>query len=227
MKPNWELLNQIRDAVWAFVVEHQSYFLGLLAGLAAAWFAAWKARRTWRRRAFLSRVNFSVNYIDGGVLRFRTLRESDLDTILLKNEHGKNLVLRAAHATTLSRPFLDLPPEESWLVLNSVLNELSEQFATGFLAASIGAPTRVARYVFGLTCEKDPDVRVNKIRVMLITESLLEKLPQLNELNFERPNHRVRLETLKRMRDIYHNEKRKHLLMAVDLAVPVPPAVER
>ena len=103
-----------------------------LVALAAAVFAWWRARLAWKKRRFLHRVNFSLNYVQDNALRFRTLRESDIHDVLLNNDHAVDLVTKAAARTTLDEPVLELPREEAWVVLNSVLNELSEQFAEGF-----------------------------------------------------------------------------------------------
>ena len=200
-----------------FARAHLSSIIGGLVALAAALFAWWRARREWKRRQFLHRINFSLNYVEANTLRFRTLRESDIHEVLLNNDHAADLVAKAAARTTLDEPFLDLPRNEAWIVLNSVLNELSEQFAAGFLAASMGLPTHGERYVIGLTCEKDPDVRINKIRVMIIAETLLQRIEGLAGLKFEREHHQIRLKTLARMAQLYRNEKRKHLLLVVEL----------
>jgi len=102
-----------------------------------------------------------------------------------------------------------------------VLNELSEQFAAGFLAMSMGLPTRSEQFVLGLTCEKDPDVRINKIRVMIAAESLLKSVGQLDGIEFEREHHCIRLKTLVAMAQIYQDEKRRHLLLGVELRLPI------
>ena len=104
-------------------------------------------------------------------------------------------------------------------MLNSVLNEISEQFAEGFLAVAAGLPTRTTTFLFGITCEKDLDVRVNKIRVMIIERALLEKIDELVEIEFESPNHHVRLDTLKTMREVYLDRNRRDQLGRVDLVI--------
>ncbi len=200
----------------------KAYWEFLTAGitLLIALAAIWQSRRAWNRREFLTRVNFGVNYVENDTLKIRTFREADIREILLNNPHGKRLVMRAARQTTLERPFIEMPVQDAWLVLNAVLNEISEQFAAGLLAASMGAPVRSAWYVFGLTCEKDPNVRINKIRVMIVEEELLERVGCLAKLQFERPRHDVRLETLKTMLAIRQDEHRRHNLMRVELALP-------
>lgn len=179
----------------------------------------WKSRSTWKARDFMTRVNFSLNYVEDNTLKIRTLREADIRHILLGNQHGRKVVLGCAKRTSLEKPFLQLPKKDAWIVLNSILNEISEQFAEGFLAASMGAPVRTATYVFGVTCERDSNVRMNKIRVMIIEKSLLEKIDALGELRFEQKHHHVRHATLKRMREIYGSPQRDRSLLELELPV--------
>jgi len=185
----------------------------------------WKSRAMWKARDFMTRVNFSLNYVEGNTLKIRTLRESDIRHVLLGNQHGRKLVLRCARRTSRAKPFLQLPKRDAWIVLNSILNEISEQFAEGFLAASMGAPVQSATYVFGITCERDSNVRMNKIRVMIIEKSLLEKIDTLGELRFEQKHHHVRQATLKRMREIYGSTERGRSLLELEL--PIHPGYAR
>ncbi len=193
--------------------------LALLATMSLVILTYWKARSGWKSRSFLERVNFSLNYVEENTLRLRTLQERNIDDVLLNNGHGRRMVLKAAAHTTLQRPFLELPEKEGWIVLNSILNEISEQFADGFLALSAGFPARTTRFIFGITCEKDSDVRINKIRVMIIEQSLLERIDGLVEIEFESPAHHVRLDTLKTMRKIHLDKNRNNQLGRVDLVI--------
>ena len=191
-----------------------------LATLCIVLLTYWRARSVWTARDFMSRVNFSLNYVDAGTLKIRTLRETDIDRILLGNKHGERVVLRAARRTTTEEPFLRLRRPDSWLVLNSVLNEISGRFSEGFLAASMGLPTRAATYVFAITCEKHRDVRMNKIRVMLVEKSLLVGIDKLEDLQFESDSHHVRHETLKTMRQLYLTPEHRHAFMEIEIVVP-------
>jgi hypothetical protein len=168
----------------------------------------------------MTRVNFSLNYVEANKLKIRTLRETDVDRILLGNRHGKRVVLRAARRTTADQPFLRLPKTDSWIVLNSVLNELSEEFAGGFLAASMGIPTKAATFVFAITCEKHRDVRMNKIRVMVVEKSLLLEIDKFAEVQFERDSHHVRHQTLKMMRELYLSPEDRHAVLEMEIVVP-------
>ncbi len=180
----------------------------------------WKARSVWKARDFMTRVNFSLNYVDANKLKIRTLRETEIDRILLGNRHGRRVVLRAARRTTEEQPFLRLPKTDSWVVLNSVLNELSEEFAEGFLAASMGIATKAATFVFAITCEKHRDVRMNKIRVMVVEKSLLFEIDKLSDVEFERDSHHVRYQTLKTMRELYLAPEDQRAVMEMEIRVP-------
>jgi hypothetical protein len=197
-----------------------SVLVASLMALAAGAWAWWRARRAWNLRQFLHRVNFSLNYVEGKKLRFRTLQETDLSQVLLNNRHAVGLVLQAAGRATLEQPILELPKQEAWVVLNSVLNEMSEQFAAGFLAKSMGLSTHSERYIFALTCEKDPDMRINKVRVMIVTESLLGRIEGLADLEFEAEHHHIRRKTLAKMAAMHRDAARKHNLLTVELTLP-------
>ena len=62
---------------------HLPSILGGLFAVAAAIFGWWRARRAWKNRQFLHRVNFSLNYVRDKGLKFRTLRESDIHEVFL------------------------------------------------------------------------------------------------------------------------------------------------
>ncbi len=224
MQLDMNLVNNLIDTGGRLLREHWTSILGTAVAILAGLVAWWRTRAAWLRREFLHRVNFSLNYVEGNVLRFRTLQESDLREVLLNNSHAVGLVTKAVGKTTLEDPILHLPDREAWVILNSVLNELSEQFAAGFLAKSMGLPTRSERYVLALTCEKDPDVRINKVRVMIVAESLLRQIDGLADLEFELEHHRIRRKTLSKMSQALGDPKQKHNLITVELAIchPVP-----
>lgn len=193
--------------------------IAAVATLCLVLLTSWKARSVWKARDFMTRVNFSLNYVHGNKLKIRTLRETEIDRILLGNTHGRRVVLRAARKTTAEEPVLRLPKTDAWIVLNSVLNELSEEFAEGFLAAAMDIPTKAATFVFAITCEKHHDVRMNKIRVMVVEKSLLLDIDKLAEVEFERDAHHVRYQTLKTMRELYLAPESRHAVMEMEIRV--------
>jgi hypothetical protein len=182
--------------------------------------AYFRARYLWRRRQFLTRINFSLNFYEDGTLRFRTVRENDLAHALLENAHAIRLLLRTARSKRPG-PFLLFNREEAWTILNTLLNELSALFAEGFVAKSMGLPTRSEWYTIGLTCEKSDVLKTTKIRVMIIPKRLLMDLDKFDAatVKFEQPHHHIRLDTLKEMRRIALDDTLKHNLMDMEVTV--------
>lgn len=183
--------------------------------------AYFRARYLWRRRMFLTRLNFSLNFIEDGTLRFRTLRENDLAHVLLNNAHAIRLLMKAARARRPGAFLLFKDREEAWTILNTLLNELSAQFSEGYLARCMGLPTRSDWYTMGLTCEKHDVLKTTKIRLMIIPRNLLMEIDKYEgtALGFEAPHHHIRLDTLKEMREIALDPNRKHNLMDVEISV--------
>lgn len=158
------------------------------------WYARWRARRDWKRREFFNRINISLNSIEDGVLKIRTLLEDPIDEVFL-NLAAADLVRKAAQHAEPGRPVLPLPKGERWFVHNEVLNQLAELFAAGQLRHDLGIPTRSATYVIALTCEKAGAMRTYKVRAMMMRKDALLSLP-VEPPRFERPTHSTRFETL-------------------------------
>ncbi|MEX0717889.1 MAG: hypothetical protein WD066_14945 [Planctomycetaceae bacterium] len=212
---------QLGGLLGDLVTEHWLKLIWIPIAAVAGWFLKrWKDGRAWRKRHFLQRVNCSLNLLDGDTLRIRTFFEMPLRDILLGNETAMRRVLAAAQRTSKENPFLALPEAESWHVLNAVLNEISERCALGTLAADMGLPVRRAPYVFGLTCERDDDVKVRKLRIMLVRSELIERIrgKKAAAAKFESPSHHVRWRTLQTMAT--HRDRLQ--LMPIELALPLP-----
>jgi hypothetical protein len=203
-----ELLRNIEAVPWGEIL--RGHLAAFLVGIVCTWLAQRAARAAFTRRDFLYRVNFSLNYVENNELRIRTLKESDVDQIILDNPHGRNVILKAARNARRAdqAPFLDLPEDCGWLVLNAILNEISEEFPAGHLAKSMGLPARSCWYVFGATCEWDDDVKMRKIRVMIVAEELLKTIDGFPLLKFQHPWHHVRFRTLLKMRELYQADQR-------------------
>jgi hypothetical protein len=63
-------------------------------------------------------------------------------------------------------------------------------------------------------------VRINKIRVMLITAGMLDQVEAATKVTFERDHHHIRLKTLKKMAQFRRDKNREHNLLEVELALP-------
>lgn len=206
--------------VWKTItVEVQQHLLKIVVGfvlMAVGWFIGHRrARANWQKREFYDRLNFSLNYIENGTLRLRTLAEHQCEAVFL-NKAATEAVLKAARATSESNPLLPLPEKDYWYYLNSVLNELSEQFAAGHMKKAQGVPVSTATYVICLTSESAPDLRMRKIRAMVIQKTLLQALGN-NPPVLERPNHHTRWKTLLTMAAEY--PKRPWQFLEVELSV--------
>lgn len=82
------MIDQLQSLVEDIISDHWmklAWFVIAAVGLGAI--KRWRDKRKWRLRQFLERVNCSLNIIDGGVLKIRTLFETSLGDILLAN-HG-------------------------------------------------------------------------------------------------------------------------------------------
>ena len=112
----------------------------------------------WRHRRFTQQVNFSLTtpvQRDGAeILLLRTLLEESAANVWL-NEFGVSRVLKAARLTTPEMPFLRIVQRHDRdLVMNAVLNVLSERFSDAFVARAVGVPIKTDIFLFGLTWER-------------------------------------------------------------------------
>lgn len=208
------------EAIFKTIVsEVQEHFLKVLVGfvlMGLGWyFGQWRAHFNWKNREFLDRLNFSLNWIEGGTLRLRTLAEKPCEDVFL-NLTATTAVLNAAKQTTESQAILPLPDEDYWYYLNSVLNELSMQFAEGHLRKEQGQPVSTATYLIAITCEHAKELRMRKIRAMIIQKSLLLQLPKVPP-KFEKPHHSVRWATLVELSRLYSQHPGRFL--EVELSV--------
>ena len=178
-----------------------------------------RARYLWRKRRFLTRINFSINFVEGDTLKFRTLRETNLADAMLNNVHAVRVILKAPRHGDPGGFLLFKDKEEARIILTTLLNELSAGFAEGFVARSMGLPTRSEWFDIALTCEKHADLKATKFRVMMISRKILQNIDKFDPLQFEQPHHRIRLATLKQMRQIAQDESLKHNIMQIELTV--------
>lgn len=177
-----------------------------------------RARYYWRKRWFLTRVNFSINFVEDNTLKFRTIRETDLEEAMLRNAHAVRVLVKAVGKSN-NAVLIFQDRDDAWTILTTILNELSASFAEGFVARGMGLPTRSEWFYIGITCEQHADLKATKFRVMIVSKALLEQLDSVSELKFEQPHHHVRLLTLKQMWAIAQDEKLKHNVMLVELSV--------
>jgi len=165
----------------------------------------------YRNRIFLDKVNFSLNEIGDGKLKMRTLEEHSANEVW-HNSVAVNKVAQAAKQTTETEPFLTFEDTDDLNFLKRcALNALSTRFANVFVARAVGLETKTKKFVYGITCEKYPRIRKQKIRVMVITEEQLRKyfVPDaVEKVDDEgKATHEDRLETLRIMGKKYAENK--------------------
>lgn len=207
---------EIFEAVNDLITDHWlKAVTGIVFALVGWWVARIKAHRQWQQREFFHRINFSLNSIDNGTLKIRTLSEKACEDVFL-NESAVEQLVRAAQKTKPGLPLIPLPKGDFWFFLNAALNEMSEQFAVGLLKKEAGQPVSSERYLMCLTNECDGEVRTHKVRAQVIRRSLLEGLPKERPA-FESQNHLIRWETLLHLADAY--QKTPHQFIELELVV--------
>ncbi len=216
-------LSELVDTCFSLLADH---WTKVLSGILVFWLGRALGRRRaladWSRRQFLHRLMISLNSVqqtaDGKPkLAIRTLLEKKLTEVLL-NEVAVERVLHAAAKTTEQDPILPLDKDDRWLVLNSILNEIAEQFATGTLARDMGVPVESRRFVICLTNEVAGPVKTRKVRAMVVQEDLLKSGAFDSGLALEAESHVTRIDTLKKMRERFASDP--DLFLRVELSIP-------
>ena len=217
------MLGELLETIIEELTEHWVKFL-TAAGIALlGWFfGSFQARRRWAKRDFLDRLNVSLTRIDPlkddpkGKLTIRTLLEMDCLEILLNREACKRLQSYATQ-TVPGKPVIPIPLKDRWFYLNSVLNELSERFAEGQIALSMGLKVVEDEFLICLTREAEGDVRTQKIRAMVVLKSLLENLPAECP-NLDHPKHATRWSTMNAMAQLYKTEPDNFICVKLAIA---------
>lgn len=130
----------------------------------------------WSRATFESRINISLNTVADGVLRIRTLYEGDVKDAVL-SPYARRLLKKAARKTTLDEPSLSFANwNDAWMVYNGIVNTISGLYAAEILAAAIRRETDEEKFLIDITWERDADVQIQKLRVILVQLSTLRTL---------------------------------------------------
>ena len=189
-----------------------------------------KRQVDWRNRRFTQQVNFSLSMPverDGSrTLLLRTLLEDGAANVWL-NDFGVSRVLKAARLTTQEMPFLRIARlRDRDLVMNAVLNVLSERFSDAFVARAVGIPVKTDVFLFGLTWERYGEMKTQKLRVILIRrkdlQSLFEERSGNREIGVIEDSHRPRIETLRRMHELWtsSDQEDRDMIREVELGIP-------
>ena len=212
--PDFAQWDNVLGAASRFIEGHWVHALiSALVFLVGIWWGKWRAWRRWTQRNFLHRLNISLNTIDQGRLKIRTLVEKDMIEILL-NEAAVGQLQAAAKKAVPENPIVKFPKaDDYWYFLNAVLNEVSEKFALGYIKKDLQQPTASAIYLVCLTFEVDGSVRTRKVRAMVIRKDLLLNLP--NEITLENPWHSTRVDTLRKMATRWQSNPEQFLEMEI------------
>lgn len=198
-------MEQLVEAISDLIDEHWVKFATAIGFAAVGWMIAQiRANRSWQRREFFNRINISLNCIRDETLQIRTLSEKTCNDVFL-NEHATQRLIRAAQQTTSDNSLIPVDQEDCWYYLNAVLNEISEQFATGLIAREAGHSVKSEKFLVCLTNECDGEMRTRKIRAMVIRRELLLNLPK-KQPKLEQPHHSRRWQTLLQLQKSFQKE---------------------
>lgn len=191
-------IDQLLQTLQDYIKDHAVKLLTGLILMGIGWFFGRKrAHAHWQKQEFFDRLNVSLNIIEDGMLKIRTLSEKRCESVFL-NSAAVDTIVKLATKTTAQDPLLPFPQNQNWFFLNSVLNDLSEQFALGLVKRDLGGPVHSAKYLIALTCEAEGEMKTRKIRAMVIKKTLLLSLPEETP-KLESPRLITRWGTLKFM----------------------------
>ena len=162
-----EVLTQVHDVLKPYYSSLALLFTW--AGLGFVWY---QRRRDWKNKEFLGQVNFSLNVFEDTLL-IRTLLEAETREVW-PNAYGVGLLRTASKRTTAAQPFIVLPNKvDREYLFRAVKNSLSELCPGAFIASALGVPVKRGTFRFALTCERYPEIRTVKLRVLLVEEHAL------------------------------------------------------
>jgi len=183
----------------SFTSNSALWIIGLASGVAVVGggLVLWRQIRHQRRNQYLRRIQISLTGLHSGVLQLRTLWEGNAAEILPSPTAVARL-LKAARETPADDPFISLDSHEYRFYLQAAINRVSSLTAVGHLERDQHLPVVIANYVVGWVREKAENLSGQKLRIIVVTQEVLENLPQ-DPPQFEDPEHEVRWRTLTRM----------------------------
>ena len=187
----------------------------ILSFIVGRWWGNYRARRQWEHKDFLGRIIISVNMLQEGRLRIRTIMERTLEEIF-PNAIAVQKVRDAALKTTVENPLLPIAKDDAWFLLNFVLNHIAEHFTQGLVKMDAGQPVTKVVYAIFLTCEKVGDERIRKVRAMMLRKDALENFPFADSMpELENPWHSDRILTLRKAAEVYRAQPEQFLMLEV------------
>ncbi len=186
----------------------------------------WRANRSWQKKEFQDELVGSLNMIElygdadqggkVGALRLRTIFEKGLREMFM-NEQMYRKVREAIKRTTEDDILLRFEEEDSWYILNAILNKVSEQFAQGLVLADLGGEVKRDRYLFCFTFERKEGMKQRKPRVLFFNKERFLNFPEEGEFDLEQSHHAVRVATLRELKEEYR--KNPHLFMEMEIVL--------
>src|SRR5262249_38500982 len=115
-------MDQLVQTLVDYVKDHAVKLITGLVLMAVGWYLGRsRARADWKKQEFLDRLNLSLNSIENGTLKIRTLSEKTCEDVFL-NSAASDAIKKLARQTTAADPILPIPANEIWFYLNSILN---------------------------------------------------------------------------------------------------------
>jgi len=181
----------------------------------------WKVIKQWSSKKFKNKINISLNSIIPTEnefkykLQIRTLLEKNLCDVI-QNEKMENIIKTTASKCEPGKPLLIFEEDDAWYILNTILNQIASQFSESLIKKDMGLNLTTQWYTFCLTYEKEDNLNMRKIRVMLIKREVLQNFPDENcEFILENFNHEIRVKTLQNLKQ----ELRIHPYCFMDIEI--------
>lgn len=189
----------------------------VLSFIAGRLWGAYRARQEWQRKDFSGRIIVSMNLLNEGRLRIRTILERPLEEVF-PNALAAAKIRTASKHTTVQNPMLPMAKEDCWYLLNFVLNAVAEHYTEGIVKMDAGLPVTRVTYALFLTCEVVGEERIRKVRALMLRKDLLENFPFPDSMpELENPWHSDRIVTLRRACQVYKSNPEQFLFLEVYL----------
>lgn len=160
---------------------------------------------------FPTTVTCSLNFFDShsNVFKVRNIFCHSLQDVVSHNVDAVRQILDAARKSTSEQPIVRLPLSIRWLIMTMFQTRISEHCgcSPGYFLNDMGVPVMEAEYIFALTYEQSSRVPVKKLRIVLIREELLRKIPQIESPLVEHGYSSARWKTLNVMAKVYQQQK--------------------
>lgn len=226
----WVGVNTPFVEIFVAVVGLVATMVTFVIGPLLAWFF-------YRQKRFLDQVTYSANMLrhvggDRYELLIRTIQVLPKEDLLPTNLMFKwKLFWSIFWGCTVDDMFVRMDKDAMDVIQPAIINGLSAVYGGGYIAQMVGKKVETRRLLMAITCEKFGGIKSQKIRIMVVSEGLLQQILDgcLSEItiDLERAHHRDRLKTLRRMAEEWKREKSlsKDALCVVRL-VEVPIVIE-